>query len=134
MPAQYKIVNNQYIELTQDELDEIAAERDAIDLDLRHVRHRRDVLLSASDWTRLDDAALGDHTAEEWATYRQALRELPSTADRQSLIVWLESPPVAKVTRKTVAGQAAYDDAIASDPDDTESAQASYDAAYAATD
>jgi hypothetical protein len=77
---------------------------------------------------------LGDHTAEEWRTYRQALKDIPQNYTRQSDVVWPEDPPTAKVTRKTVAGQEAYDAAIASDPDDTAAAQAAYDTAYAATD
>ncbi len=89
----YKVVNGQYIELTQSELDELAARAEAADLDMSMVRSQRDGLLRDSDWTRLDDAALGDHTAEEWATYRTALRNLPSTTDRVSLIVWPNDPP-----------------------------------------
>ena len=49
--------------------------------------------LAAADWTQLGDAALGDHTATEWATYRQALRDLPSAYDRVSEVVWPETPP-----------------------------------------
>ena len=133
MPRQ-KIVDNVYVDLTAEEEAEIAADIEAMDLDLGFVRSQRDGMLVFSDWTQIGDAALGDHTAEEWATYRQSLRDLPSTADRQSLIVWPEDPPTAKITRKTVAGQAAYDAAIASDEDDTAAAQAAYDTAYAATD
>jgi hypothetical protein len=132
--ARQKIVDNVYVDLTAEEEAEIAADIEAMDLDLGFVRSQRDGLLGSSDWTQIGDAALGDHTAEEWATYRQSLRDLPSTADRQSLIVWPEDPPTAKITRKTVAGQAAYDAAIESDEDDIAAAQAAYDTAYAATD
>ena len=132
--ARQKIVDNVYVDLTAEEEAEIAADIEAMDLDLGFVRSQRDGLLGSSDWTQIGDAALGDHTAEEWATYRQSLRDLPSTADRQSLIVWPEDPPTAKITRKTVAGQAAYDAAIESDEDDIDAARAAYDAAYAATD
>ena len=132
--ARQKIVDNVYVDLTAEEEAEIAADIEAMDLDLGFVRSQRDGLLVFSDWTQIGDAALGEHTAEEWATYRQSLRDLPSTADRQSLIVWPEDPPTAKITRKTVAGQAAYDAAIESDEDDIDAAQAAYDAAYADTD
>ena len=132
--ARQKIVDNVYVDLTAEEEAEIAADIEAMDLDLGFVRSQRDGLLGSSDWTQIGDAALGDHTAEEWATYRQSLRDLPSTADRQSLIVWPEDPPTAKITRKTVAGQAAYDAAIESDEDDIDAARAAYDAAYADTD
>jgi len=38
---------------------------------------------------------LGDHTAEEWATHRQALRDLPQTYGRVSEVVWPLDPPAA---------------------------------------
>lgn len=41
------------------------------------VRVKRDELLRASDWTQLPDTPT-DKSA--WATYRQALRDLPSLA------------------------------------------------------
>ena len=34
---------------------------------MNHVRGQRDGQLRGSDWTQIGDAALGDHTAEEWA-------------------------------------------------------------------
>ena len=133
--ARQKVVNGVYYDLTPEEEAELDARAEAADLDMTMVRVQRDGLLASLDWTQIGDAVLaGGHTAAEWATYRQALRDLPSTADRQSLIVWPEDPPTAKITRKKVAGQAAYDAAIASDEDDTDAAQSAYDTAYAATD
>ena len=92
MPRQ-KVVDNVYYDLTAEEDAELDAMSDAADLDLSRVRADRNSMLNASDWTQIGDASLGDHTAEEWATYRQALRDLPSTTDRQSLIVWPNDPP-----------------------------------------
>ena len=89
----YKIVDNVRIQLTAEEETQLDANAEAYDLDLGSVRQQRNVLLRDTDWTRLDDATLGDHTAEEWATYRTALRDLPSTTDRVSLIVWPNDPP-----------------------------------------
>ena len=42
------------------------------------VRSERNALLSASDWTQLPDSALSDSKKTEWATYRQALRDVPA--------------------------------------------------------
>ena len=42
------------------------------------VRSERNALLAASDWTQLSDSALSDTKKTEWATYRQALRDVPS--------------------------------------------------------
>ena len=132
MPRQ-KVVNGVYIDLTESEEAELVARAEAADLDLNGVRSQRNTMLSASDWTRLDDAALAGHTAEEWATYRQELRDLPETYSRVSEVVWPEDPPTAKVTRKVAAGNVAYGASI--DAGDTsEEAQAAYDTAYAATD
>ncbi len=129
----YKVVNNEYIELTQSELDELAARAEAADLDLSMVRGQRDGLLRSTDWTQVGDAALGDHTAEEWITYRQELRDLLGEYSRVSDVVWPEDPPAAKVTRKINAGEAAHAASI-TNGDTIEQAQTAYDAAYAATD
>ena len=41
-------------------------------------RLARDVLLGQSDWTQFGDSPLSDSKKAEWATYRQALRDLPT--------------------------------------------------------
>lgn len=53
------------------------AEQDA--LDMQELRAQRNELLSKSDWTQVSDSPLTDAKKTEWATYRQALRDLPST-------------------------------------------------------
>ena len=131
MPNPMKIVDNVVIEMTDEEVAAQAAFHEEVDLDMSGGRSDRDSMLFSSDWTRLDDATLGDHTKEEWATYRQELRDLLQTYSRVSTVVWPEDTPTAKITRKTVAGDAAFDAAIASDPADSVAAQAAYDTAYA---
>ena len=42
------------------------------------IREQRDVLLTNSDWTQNNDSPLSDSEKQEWATYRQSLRDLPS--------------------------------------------------------
>ena len=133
MPRQ-KVINGIYYDLSDAEEAELTAQAEAHDLDMNHVRSQRNGMLSAADWTQLGDASLGDHTAEEWRIYRTALKAIPQTYSRVSEVVWPEDPPTTKITRKTVAGDAAFDAAIASDPDDAAAAQAAYDTAYAATD
>ena len=44
-----------------------------------NVRSERNQKLSQSDWTQVADSPLTDAKKAEWATYRQALRDLPST-------------------------------------------------------
>jgi len=91
----YKIVNNVRIQLTAEEEAEMAAQAEAADLDMNHVRGQRDGQLRGSDWTQIGDAALAGHTAEEWATYRQSLRDVPQTYSRVSEVVWPMDPPAA---------------------------------------
>jgi len=91
----YKVVNGEYIELTAEELQEIADRAAAADLDFTMVRGQRDGMLRDTDWTQIADAALGDHTAEEWATYRQELRDLPSVYSKVSEVVFPDDPPTA---------------------------------------
>ncbi len=42
------------------------------------LRGRRTMLLQQSDWTQFADSPLTDSKKAEWATYRQALRDLPA--------------------------------------------------------
>ena len=134
MPApRYKVVNGAYIELDESEIAELETRREAADLDMSGVRGQRNARLSGSDWTQIGDATLGDHTAEEWRTYRQALKDIPQNYTRVSTVVWPEDPPTAKITRKKTAGEAARQSSI--DGGGTaEEAQTAYDTAYTATD
>lgn len=53
------------------------------------IRSERNALLSASDWTQIADAPV-DKTA--WATYRQALRDIPTQAGFPNNITWPVKP------------------------------------------
>jgi|SaaInlStandDraft_4_1057021.scaffolds.fasta_scaffold50220_1 hypothetical protein len=50
-------------------------------LDAEYVKARkeRDTLLAESDWTQLADSQLSEAEAISWASYRQALRDVPTT-------------------------------------------------------
>jgi hypothetical protein len=54
-------------------------EAELIEVCLFKLRSKRDKQLLASDWTQFNDSPLSDAKKQEWATYRQALRDLPST-------------------------------------------------------
>ena len=41
------------------------------------LRQKRDSYLNASDWTQMSDCPLSDEKKQEWAIYRQLLREIP---------------------------------------------------------
>jgi hypothetical protein len=55
-------------------------EKDSISNDwwLERYRNWRAFQLQSSDWTQLSDSPA---TASDWASYRQALRDLPAVAD-----------------------------------------------------
>jgi len=56
----------------------------------KSVRADRDAKLAASDWTQGKDIAENISTA--WATYRQALRDIPAQADFPWNVTWPTKP------------------------------------------
>jgi len=53
------------------------------------VRSERNAKLAATDWTQVADTT-ADKTA--WATYRQALRNVPTQAGFPNTVVWPDAP------------------------------------------
>ena len=80
-----KIVNGVEVTLTQQEIDEIQSEQSGM-VEIK-ARIERDVLLSDSDVY-----ALADRITDEWRTYRQALRDVPSQAGFPDNITWPTKP------------------------------------------
>ena len=56
---------------------EVVSEESRLD----KVRVRRNMLLTACDWTQMPDAPHDATTTLEWADYRQLLRDLPASFD-----------------------------------------------------
>ncbi len=56
------------------------------------LRETRDLFLTQSDWTRMDDNQLSSDKKTEWATYRQALRDLPANTADPSNPTWPTKP------------------------------------------
>ena len=59
------------------------------------LRIDRDNLLTKSDWTQVSDCPLTDSKKTEWATYRQQLRDLPSSYSNLSNladVTWPTAP------------------------------------------
>ncbi|MBP2630200.1 MAG: hypothetical protein H6Q70_828 [Firmicutes bacterium] len=65
---------------------------------LANIRTKRDALLSACDWTQLSDVVMTDTLKSSWATYRQALRDLPSSITDLDNVTW---PTLATSTNMT---------------------------------
>jgi len=85
----YKMVDGVSVEMTAEEIaerlaEEAAWEAKASDRALQQLRIDRDVLLAQTDINVIADrwAAMSAETQTAWASYRQALRDLPAnTAD-----------------------------------------------------
>ena len=56
------------------------------------LRTQRNTLLAQSDWTGLTDSPLTTDQKAAWATYRQALRDLPANTPDPSTPIW-PTPP-----------------------------------------
>lgn len=56
------------------------------------LRRDRDALLLSSDYTQTPDGPLTDAKKAEWATYRQALRDLPSNTTDPANPTWPSKP------------------------------------------
>ena len=79
----YRYEDGVKIENSEEYLEERAAEaaRNApiiAALQENEMREQRNALLAASDWTQANDSPLANDKKIEWATYRTALRDLPS--------------------------------------------------------
>ena len=58
---------------------ELAPSENANEYFINRMRLERDSMLEQSDWTQFVDSPLSDSKKAEWATYRQQLRDFPST-------------------------------------------------------
>lgn len=72
------------VALTDEEIAIAEASADRVDLDLEGIRNDRNFRLRQSDWTQTVDAPLTADKKEEWATYRQQLRDFMADKTRQS--------------------------------------------------
>lgn len=91
-----------YIELTEQQWSQAVSEKcrvvngvhtyegfSAQDLEQKNyliLRSERDSLLKESDWTQMPDSPLTEEQKQEWQVYRQALRDLPQTADINNIV------------------------------------------------
>jgi len=58
----------------------------------KKLREDRNALLARSDWTQSRDAPLTLEKQDTWVTYRQQLRDLPSTITDPTQVTW-PTPP-----------------------------------------
>ena len=86
-------INGERVQFTADEeaardAEEAAWAAGANDRAAVQVREERDALLAACDWMANSDVTMSD----DWATYRQALRDVPSQAGFPNTITWPTKP------------------------------------------
>lgn len=72
--------------------DGVFTNPDTFVLDWDWIRADRDDRLRDCDWTTMPDAPLDDATKQAWATYRQALRDVPQDFSTPDEVVW-PTPP-----------------------------------------
>ena len=93
--TQHKIVNGQKIELTTEEIaikqaKEQEWENNRENRAWKKLRDKRNLLLAETDWTANTDVTMSD----AMRTYRQALRDLPSSTSNPDDVVFPEKPEV----------------------------------------
>lgn len=59
---------------------------------LAYLRHIRDLLMGLTDYTQANDSPLSEEQRAAWATYRQALRDLPASYNGDGPIPWPAEP------------------------------------------
>jgi hypothetical protein len=74
----------QVVPMPQEQVDALIEEESL------RVRAQRDAKLAESDWTQGKD--IPDSVSTKWATYRQALRDVPQQADFPNAVVWPQQP------------------------------------------
>jgi hypothetical protein len=97
---EHKIVNGIQVPLTAGEIaqrqaDEVAWTAGAFDRAMNDLRQKRNALLSATDYTVLQDSTFTDAQVAEWVVYRQALRDITNgltTKDEVEAVVFPTKP------------------------------------------
>jgi hypothetical protein len=73
----------------EEEAEHLASLRPRIEVVTEKVRLLRNNLLANTDWTQVNDAPVDKVV---WATYRQALRDVPSQSGFPNQVVWPTKP------------------------------------------
>jgi hypothetical protein len=97
---EHKIVNGIQVpliaeEIAQRQADEANWSAGAFDRAMNDLRQKRNALLSATDYTVLQDSTFTDAQVAEWVVYRQALRDITNgltTKDEVEAVVFPTKP------------------------------------------
>lgn len=93
------VISGSYFEITEDEVVEYQTRRPKTEEEIqqeteskwREIREKRNRLLFECDWTQLTDSPLSVEKREEWAIYRQELRDITNYPSPYS-IIWPNEP------------------------------------------
>lgn len=97
----YRFINNEF-EKTEFKInEEIENEKKRIESLAEEIRNKRNMLLSETDWTALNDTKLSDEVSEKYKTYRQALRDITTQESFPEEINWPILFPVVENTVTT---------------------------------
>ena len=88
------VFNKNKVKVDLDNMSLVAVTPPTID-PMEEIKQKRNMLLTASDWTQGVDSPLSDTKKAEWQTYRQALRDVPAnnaSATSKKTVNW-PTPP-----------------------------------------
>ncbi len=91
----YKMVDGVTIKMTDEEIAahnaSLPTEEEKLVLKWESVRIKRNGLLKTSDWIVTKALETGVAVSDDWKTYRQALRDVPTQSDPDN-ITWPTKP------------------------------------------
>ena len=88
--AQCRIIGDTYNDITWDDKNQTLPTEDEVDKKLKELqegepmallREERNIRLAQTDWTQVSDSPLDTAPTNIWRKYRQALRDLPLSAN-----------------------------------------------------
>ena len=88
------VFNKQKVKIDLDTMTLVAVTQTTLDPWI-NIKEKRNNFLISSDWTQATDSPLSDSKKAEWQTYRQALRDIPTTnadATNRKTVNW-PTPP-----------------------------------------
>jgi hypothetical protein len=90
---EYMLLGYDIVNLTPEEIAQTTI-RASIEKQNRinNAKYERNRLLTQSDWTQLPDVSLTTEQKEQWATYRQQLRDLTDQQEFPTNIIWPQAP------------------------------------------
>ena len=91
MEQLFKTVNGEVIEFSPEDYAQWEIDRANEQVFLaEYARNKRNLLLDECDWTQLADVP--QTIKDLWATYRQALRDVPQQAGFPENVTWPQKP------------------------------------------